>query len=129
MFAVQVRNDCNEIVTASEKNPAGSYKFKAVDMEAFALLRAAYLNGVRVLAIVKGISDVGTGITNKVNSEILQKAWEEATQNAVEDKKLPPLDKMSDDGRRRLYRPIAAYRASVVLVELIDLWASNTIPH
>jgi len=104
-----VRNDADELL---QGQLAG--RVNAVEMEAFALIKTAQLYKVKVLAIAKGISDVGNY---------------KSDANTKEVESIPNFATLSVDDRRRAYRGKAARNASKVMIDLIILWAETRAIH
>jgi len=114
----EVRNDCSKLL--SEDEDLNSYRCSAIEMETFALLKVAQLLKVKVLAAIKGISDVGEEKFERwmeatSRSEIAKQNERELSQVFVEGQ--------TNDELRRAYRQIAGARAAQVMYELIKLWS------
>lgn len=118
----EVRNDCAMLLT---KPPVTTFKCKAIEMEAYALLKAAKLVETPVLAIVKGVSDVGEELYErwKLPDDRSETAKHNNAQiQALIDEHIV-LPSANNDNLRKAYRAKAAANASEVMYRLIREWA------
>lgn len=114
---VQVRNDCSLLL---QEDLLKSNDCIAVEMEAYALLKVASLLRIRVLGIMKGISDVG--------QERLAKKDPASEHNLKELARFqidPNGNEVTHTQLRQKYREHAATNAARVMYELIVEWSNE----
>lgn len=118
----EVRNDCSVLLISHPT--LMEFKCTAIEMEAYALIKAASLSKVKVLAVVKGISDVGEErfegwLAQDQRTGVAVHNWNQL--HLVE----PALSVLPQDNNdlRKKYRKIAGRRAAQVMLELVRMWA------
>lgn len=116
-----VRNDCSLLL---QTNPLVHKNCVALEMEAYAFFKVSNLLQIPVLAVVKGISDVGLEKLESIDG-IPDDSYIQHNRRELEKVADFPAqtEPSAADNLRKLYRKIASQNAARVLLDLTLFWA------